>query len=105
PYTHVSDTKLKAVAPPRAPGKLYDIKWQAPAGDTALNDGWLADFSDVSQSNPFHGDIATIFRASVAGGCGNGLYCPDALVTRAQMAVLILKSWLGPDYQPPAATG
>jgi hypothetical protein len=105
PYTHVSDTKLKAVAPPRPPGELYDIKWQAPAGNTALNDGWLADFSDVLQSNPFHGDIATIFRGSVTGGCGNGLYCPDAPVTRAQMAVLILRAWLGPDYQPPAATG
>ncbi len=105
PYTHVSNQKIKAVAPPRPAGGLYDIKWHEPAGNTALDDGWFADFTDVPQSNPFHPDIATIFRTSVTGGCGDGVYCPTGPVTRAQMAVLILKASLGPDYQPPAATG
>jgi len=71
----------------------------------ALAEGWFADFTDVPQNNPFHDDIETIFRDNVTGGCGGGLYCPDDSVTRAQMAVLLLKASLGADYQPPPATG
>jgi hypothetical protein len=41
----------------------------------------------------------------VTGGCGNGNYCPDANVTRAQMAVFILRSKYGLAYTPQAATG
>ena len=105
PYTHVSNHELKAVAPPRPAGALYDIKWQATSGNAALDNGWLADFTDVPQSSPFHPDIATIFRNAITGGCGDGVYCPTASVTRAQMAVFILKSWLGSTYEPPPATG
>jgi hypothetical protein len=105
PYTHVSNHEIKAVAPPRPAGGLYDIKWNEPAGSAVLDDAWFADFTDVPQTNPFHSDIATIFRTNVTGGCGEGVYCPTGPVTRAQMAVLILKSSLGPDYQPPPATG
>ena len=32
-------------------------------------------------------------------------FCPGAPVTRAQMAVFLLKASLGPAYAPPAATG
>ncbi len=70
-----------------------------------MTDGWFADFKDVPQSSIFHDDIESLLRGGVTGGCGNGAYCPTGLVTRAQMAVLILKSSLGTDYQPPAATG
>jgi hypothetical protein len=38
----------------------------------------------------------------VTGGCGPNLYCPDSPVTRAQMAVFLLKSKYGSGYTPPA---
>jgi len=41
----------------------------------------------------------------VTGGCGTGTYCPSSSVTRAQMAVFLLKSEHGSDYVPPNCTG
>jgi hypothetical protein len=33
------------------------------------------------------------------------MYCPGSPVTRAQMAVFLLKALMGSSYAPPAATG
>ncbi|MBI5838613.1 MAG: S-layer homology domain-containing protein [Chloroflexi bacterium] len=41
----------------------------------------------------------------ITSGCGNGNYCPDNAVTRAQMAVFLLRARHGSSYAPPAATG
>ncbi|HMZ08556.1 MAG TPA: S-layer homology domain-containing protein, partial [Anaerolineales bacterium] len=41
-------------------------------------------------------------------GCGNGNYCPEDSVTRAQMAIFLLKATNGSSYTPPsvgASTG
>lgn len=38
---------------------------------------------------------------SITGGCGNGNYCPNSTVTRAQMAVFLLKAGNGSSYIPP----
>ena len=35
-------------------------------------------------------------------GCGGGKYCPDSFVSRAEMAVLLLRASRGPGYVPPA---
>ena len=43
-------------------------------------------FSDVPNTNAHHDDIAAIALAGVTSGCGPGVYCPDADVTRGQMA-------------------
>ena len=39
---------------------------------------------------------------NITSGCGNGNYCPEQAVTRAQMAVFLLKSKYGASYSPPA---
>ena len=62
-------------------------------------------FTDVPASNPFAKWIEQLANESITAGCGNGSYCPDAAVTRAQMAVFLLKSKHGLGYVPPAATG
>ncbi|HEY1249865.1 MAG TPA: S-layer homology domain-containing protein [Thermoanaerobaculia bacterium] len=49
--------------------------------------------------------IEELYNLGVTGGCGNGNYCPDDPVTRAQMAVFLLKDLLGSDYTPPPASG
>jgi hypothetical protein len=59
----------------------------------------------VSRAHPFHSFVESIFRAGVTAGCGGGLYCVVADVTRAEMAVLLLKSRFGPFHAPPPATG
>ena len=48
--------------------------------------------------------IEQLSNEGVTAGCGNGDYCPDASVTRAQMAVFLLKTSQGSAYVPPAAT-
>jgi hypothetical protein len=63
------------------------------------------DYLDVAASDPFRGFINTITRNGVTAGCGGGNYCPDQLVTRAQMAVFLLVSKNGAGYTPPPATG
>ena len=41
----------------------------------------------------------------VTSGCGNGNYCPDSPVTRAQMALFLLRARYGADYMPPPPSG
>ncbi len=62
-------------------------------------------FLDVP-ANAFAADwIEELASLGVTAGCGNGNYCPDATVTRAQMAVFLLKTLNGSSYTPPVATG
>jgi hypothetical protein len=49
--------------------------------------------------------IEQLAADGITSGCGNGNYCPDAIVTRAQMAVFLLRAKYGAGYTPPAATG
>jgi hypothetical protein len=62
-------------------------------------------FSDVPASAFAAAWIERAKAEGVATGCGNGRYCPGSPVSRAQMAVLLLKARLGSSYVPPAATG
>jgi glucose/arabinose dehydrogenase len=50
-------------------------------------------FSDVPASHPFARWVEQLAREGVTGGCGSGMYCPDALVTRAQMAVFLVRAF------------
>jgi ELWxxDGT repeat protein len=60
-------------------------------------------FADVP-SNFFAWQFVEALAASgVTGGCGDGQFCPDDLVNRAQMAVFILSARDG--VPPPPATG
>ncbi|MET0620207.1 MAG: S-layer homology domain-containing protein, partial [Thermoanaerobaculia bacterium] len=97
---------MSAVFPGLAPGALHDV--------TATNTGgcgwtfpkaWFADFLDVDQAHPFHRFVENIFRKGVTAGCSVGNYCPANPVTRAQMAVFLLKSKYGAAHVPPTATG
>ena len=62
-------------------------------------------FADVPCPSAFADWIEQLAAEHVTSGCGNGNYCPDSSVTRAQMAVFLLKTSLGSSYSPPPATG
>jgi len=62
-------------------------------------------FADVPQDGFFAAWIEELASLEITGGCGGGNYCPDATVTRAQMAIFLLKTLLGSAHTPPAATG
>jgi hypothetical protein len=46
-------------------------------------------FADVPASSPYCRWIEELARRGVVSGCGGGLYCPSAPVTREQMAVFV----------------
>jgi hypothetical protein len=63
------------------------------------------DFLDVPPSHNFHDFIVILARNGVTSGCGGGNYCPGNNVTRAQMAVFLLKGEHGSLFTPPACAG
>jgi S-layer homology domain len=58
-------------------------------------------FNDVPASSLFCPWIEELARRGITGGCGGGNYCPSASVTRAQMAVFLLRTLEGSGYTPP----
>jgi hypothetical protein len=46
-------------------------------------------FSDVPDSNSFHGQISSLVGAGITNGCGPTTFCPKATVTREQMAAFL----------------
>jgi hypothetical protein len=61
-------------------------------------------FNDVPCPSLFAPWIEALAAEGVTGGCGAGNYCPANPVTRAQMAVFLLKIEHGGAYVPPACT-
>ena len=49
--------------------------------------------------------ICTVAQAGITAGCGGGNFCPDSPVSRAQMAVFLLKSEHTSSYVPPQCAG
>ncbi len=62
-------------------------------------------FPDVPTGHQFYKFIETLFHKGVTTGCVGGGYCPGNPVTRAQMAVFLLKSKFGEAHVPPPCTG
>ena len=62
-------------------------------------------FMDVGAGDFAARFIEQLFVDGITSGCGGGNYCPDAEVTRAQMAVFLLRAKFGSGYTPPPATG
>ncbi len=80
----------------------YDVLVTDSCGSTTSNAATLSvEFDDVPLDNPFHNDILTIATAGITGGCTDTSYCPANPVSRAEMAVFLLKSKYGADHVPP----
>jgi len=65
-------------------------------------------FTDVPANDPFRPFIEELYNDGITAGClANPLmYCPNASVTRAQMAVFLLKAVHGSGYRPfPSPSG
>jgi hypothetical protein len=64
-------------------------------------------FTDVPFNHWSWQYIEKLYNAGITGGCSASpmMYCPDNSVTRAQMAVFLLRGEHGSTYTPPAATG
>jgi Metallo-peptidase family M12/S-layer homology domain len=62
-------------------------------------------FTDVVAGSSFAGHIEAMRTDGITSGCTSTTYCPESSVTRAQMAVFLLRSRCGAGYVPntPAA--
>jgi hypothetical protein len=58
-------------------------------------------FLDVSPTNPFYAFIEQMALRQITSGCSINNYCPNAAVTRAQMAAFIIRALHSPGYIPP----
>ena len=58
-------------------------------------------FTDVPLSNPYFSFILELVRRGVVSGCAPGAFCPSRDVTRAEAAVIVLRT-LDPELAPPA---
>ncbi len=90
------------------PGTLNDVtvyNSNPSFTSSTLPGGFFADFLDVPGPHAFHAFVEAILRAGITAGCGGGTYCVNAPVTRAQMAVFLLKAEHGSSYTPPPCRG
>jgi hypothetical protein len=101
-----SPTQINATMPTLSPGSVNDVVVTVPGSQAVtLKDAWFAQFLDVPPGYLFARPIEKLRRRGITTGCGGGNYCPADSVTRAQMAVFILRGEHGSDYHPPSATG
>jgi hypothetical protein len=91
----------------------HTVRWQEYA-PVASGQAWgiaaatyfsISSFADTTSDYWAWKYIESIYNAGITKGCGGGNYCPSASVTRAQMAVFLLKAKHGDSYTPPAAIG
>ncbi|MBI5963340.1 MAG: S-layer homology domain-containing protein [Chloroflexi bacterium] len=62
-------------------------------------------FADVPVGSFGASYIEQLFADGITSGCGGGNYCPNANVTRAQMAIFLVRARHGVAFVPPTATG
>ena len=48
-----------------------------------------ATFGDVPTNHPFFKFVEALYASGITAGCGGGNFCPDAPLTRGQMAVFL----------------
>ena len=48
-------------------------------------------FNDVDATSPYYNFVSALAASGITAGCGGGNFCPDAPVTRAQMATFLTK--------------
>jgi bacillolysin len=62
-------------------------------------------FSDVTPNSFFEPWIEQLAAEGITAGCGGDKFCPNDSVTRAQMAIFLLRTRYGKEYTPPPFTG
>lgn len=62
-------------------------------------------FDDVPTNYWAFSFIERLADSGITAGCGNANFCPEAAVTRAQMAVFLERGMNGSSFSPPVATG
>ena len=88
----------------RAQMSIFLLKGIHGSSYAPLAVGSSTGFGDVPTDHWAGKWIKQLAVEKITGGCGNGNYCPDSAVTRAQMAIFLLKARHGASYTPPAVS-
>jgi len=67
--------------------RKFEITWHRQVSPAPA----VATFADVPVDHQFFQFVEALAKSGITGGCGNGNYCPDAPLTRGQMAVFLAK--------------
>ena len=78
---------------------------KAKHGAGYLPPGCKGVFADVLCPSPFANWIEELHNEGITGGCDATHYCPGDPVTRAEMAIFLLKAKNGSGYHPPSCMG
>ncbi|MBF0370351.1 MAG: tandem-95 repeat protein [Magnetococcales bacterium] len=62
-------------------------------------------FNDVSASFWAGSFVERLAALGITSGCDSDSFCPSREITRSEMAIFLLRTKYGSDYQPPSATG
>ncbi len=102
------DCYLMTVSGPR-PATHWDATFTEDLSANSITKDWTLHvgdtFPDVATSHQFYAFVENLFHNGITAGCGAGNYCPSNPVTRAQMAVFLLKGKFGANHVSPPATG
>ena len=103
----VNSSTITAVSPALAAGSINVVTVTNPSGTAGtLPNGWISNFLDVPNGQQFYQYVIRLVANGITAGCATpGSYCPLASVTRAQMAVFLLKSKNGQCFVPPPCSG
>jgi len=97
---------INATTPPLAPGTANDLVVTNTDGSTGtLVKAFVADFTDVPNSNQFYSFVTKLVSNAITAGVGGGLYGVADNTLRQQMAVFLLKAKHGLCYTPPPCSG
>jgi hypothetical protein len=105
--TYVNGNRVDAVSPAAlSAGVLHSVVVENPGGGFGTRPGgWLADFLDVPGGHMFHDFVEQLVRNAITAGCGGGNFCVQQSISRAEMAVFLLRAKNGASWTPPPATG
>jgi hypothetical protein len=76
----------------RAQMAVFLLRWKYGAGYAPLDVGASTSFLDVSPGYWAAAWIKQLVAEGITARCGNGNYCPGTSVSRAQMAVFLVKA-------------
>jgi S-layer homology domain len=84
-------------APTGRPSTHWDATFtEKMSGSFSKSNAWTlhvgGSFTDVPRSHPFYTKIETLLHNNITSGCTADSYCPDALLSRSQIAIFLAKA-------------
>jgi hypothetical protein len=105
------DGALAVPAYSMLPGPITDVQLMGfafgPSGSVEFDDlrAGPVRFFDVPPWHPFYQAIEAFAQRGISAGCGTNQFCPDDDLTRAQLAVFLLRAKHGTVWTPAPARG